>query len=72
MAIEVPLAALAPPLWHRLESGRWRPSPGGAAGGADAVMSLAWVGPAYSVGGGNGVAPMDGELEERLRALGYL
>jgi hypothetical protein len=35
-------------------------------------MSLAWVGPAYSVGGGNGVAPMDGELEERLRALGYL
>jgi arylsulfatase A-like enzyme len=72
MAIEVPLAALAPPLWHRLESGRWRPSPGGAAGGADAVMSLAWVGPAYSVGGGNDVAPMDGELEERLRALGYL
>jgi arylsulfatase A-like enzyme len=69
--IEVPLDDLSRPRWYRLEAGRWQPSPGGA-GGADAVISLAWVGPAFTPRDGEGAAQVDGELEERLRALGYL
>jgi len=70
LVVDSPLAAFTTPRWQRLEAGRWRPALGGATAGADAVLSLAWVGPLFPIGESG--APAGGELEQRLRALGYL
>jgi hypothetical protein len=54
----------------RLAGGRWQPSRPGARGSA-AALSVAWVGTPVSAGEGGPATPRP-EVEERLRALGYL
>ncbi len=71
LIVERPLAELTSPRWHRLDAGHWRPASGGGTTGADAVLSVAWVGALFSIGERADV-PAGGELEQRLRALGYL
>jgi arylsulfatase A-like enzyme len=72
LVVESRLAALARPRRQRLEAGRWQSAPAGAVAGADAVMSVAWLGPLFAGEEGNGAIPSGGELGGRLRALGYL
>ena len=54
---------------YHLAGGRWRP---GAAAGAEATLSVIWRGRLPAGSGGGEPAAGDEELEERLRALGYL